>query len=124
MEPRLIGTWLVEGQTSQQGDPAAGQTAWRVDPATPYDRRGWDQMAYTFRPDGTGRIEFRTAAAPHEWTFAWRMEDGIVEVTGAGAPPSLQRVWFLSDDRVLMRFGAALRGLLLVREVRQRFGLG
>src|SRR5262249_45027265 len=65
---------------------------------------------------GTGRIEIRAPADPHEWPFAWRMADGVVEVVGPGAPASTQRVWFLSDDRLLMRFGPALRGLLLVRE--------
>lgn len=119
MDPRMIGTWLVEGQTSQAGDPADGQTIWRADRATAYDRRGWDHMAYTFRADGTGRIEIRIPAAPHEWPFAWRMTNGILEVSGPGTPASSVRIWFLSDDRVLMRYLSVLPSVLLVREQAQ-----
>jgi hypothetical protein len=73
-------------------------------------------MAYTFRADGTGRIEIRVPAAPHEWPFEWRMRDGVLECSGPGAPPSRVRIWFLSDDRVLMRYLTVIPSVLLVRE--------
>jgi hypothetical protein len=37
VDPRLGGTWRVEGQASQPGDPDDGQTAWEADA---YDRWG------------------------------------------------------------------------------------
>src|SRR5947209_5044614 len=77
MDPRLIGSWRLEGVSTllDRPDPDAGDEVWKPNRAAPQHRIAFRGVGYVFRADGTGHMESRRdpPLRPRE-SFTWRVE--------------------------------------------------
>lgn len=113
MDPRLVGTWHLEGITTlrDRPDPDASDEVWKANRAAPQHRIAFRAVGYVFCPDGTGWCESRRDPPlypPRPFAWAVDAEGGrlYLALSRPGGETDPLRLW-VSPDGQKMLWGMA-----------------
>jgi hypothetical protein len=109
MDPRLVGSWHLEGVSTLVGrpDPDASDEVWKANRDSPRHRAAFRGVGYIFRADGTGQMESRRdppLGLPEPFTWRVEPEEGrlYLVLSGPDGVTGRLRIWVRPDGEKML----------------------